>query len=258
MRSRRHIGCVLLAGCLAPAVARADHHDAEPAPTDGSSTYDVSVTVLAATFDNSLYGGDYEGVAPAASWAIDRFAAGASWSYYRLLKNGERELGVGDLIGHGQVVLVGNDDAQAGVSFAISAPTGDELAGLGMGHTMLMPAAWGSWHDELVTVNASFGYSRALAIGDHVHGMEPLVEPMNMSELTWSGGAEIGVAGGVRGGARFAGGVPVGDVPGITRVLGALRVAWRDGRVDTAGELQLGLAGDPFNIRGVLQTSLRF
>jgi hypothetical protein len=50
----------------------------------------------------------------------------------------------------------------------------------------------------------------------------------------------------------------VGVAEGVERVIGALRVAWGEGRVDTAIEVQAGLAGDPFTVRGVLQTSLRF
>jgi hypothetical protein len=41
-------------------------------------------------------------------------------------------------------------------------------------------------------------------------------------------------------------------------VIGAGRVAWGTPRVSTAFELQLGIAGDPFTIRGVVDTALRF
>jgi hypothetical protein len=81
---------------------------------------------------------------------------------------------------------------------------------------------------------------------------------MNMSELTWSAGGEVAIAEGVRGGARFTGGIPVGSMPGTDRVVGAVRAAWGAGRYDTAVEIQAGLVGDPFTIRGVLSTALRF
>jgi len=142
--------------------------------------------------------------------------------------------------------------------FAISAPTGSDMMGFGMGHPMVMPAAYGAWTDHVVTASVSFGYSRALASGAHAHGMAPLVEPMNMSELTWSAGADVAILAGVRAGARLSGGVPVDVAVGNDRVVGALRVAWGEGRVDTAAELQAGLSGDPFNIRGVVSTALRF
>lgn len=266
MATGRHIACAIAVGCLASAAAHADHHGMTMPAGDGSSddsTYQASVAVLAATFspapsENMFYGGDYEGVVPAVGWAWGRFSAGAAWSYYRLIKNGARELGVGDLGAHGQVTLVSGDDGEAGLAFAASAPTGDEIAGLGMGHPMLMPAAWGVWHHAGIALGGSFGYSRALTGEGHAHGMAPIVDPMNMSELTWSATADVPIAGGVRAGGRLTGGVPVGSMMGTDRLIGVLRVAWREGRVDTAGEVQFGLDGDPFNVRGVLETSLRF
>jgi hypothetical protein len=143
---------------------------------------------------------------------------------------------------------------------AVSAPTGNDANGLGMGHPMLMPAGWGAWRYERLVVTGSLGYSRALvdASSHHDHGMWPLVEPMNMSEITWSGGGEVALGAGVRAGARLSGGVPVGAMAGIDRVVGAARVAWATGRVDTAVELQAGLAGDPFTVRGVVSSTLSF
>ena len=87
--------------------------------------------------------------------------------------------------------------------------------------------------------------------------MAPLVEPMNMSELTWSAGGAVALGGGVQVGSRLSGGVPVA-LSGQDRLIGSLRAAWGGYGVDTAAELQLGLAGDPFNIRAVLSTALRF
>ncbi len=92
----------------------------------------------------------------------------------------------------------------------------------------------------------------------HVHGMQPLVEPMNMSEITWSGQGDLAIASGVSAGARVSGGVPVHSLGGITRVIGALGVAWGTRRVETSAELQAGIAGDPFTIRAVFATALRF
>jgi len=189
---------------------------------------------------------------------MERYSAGASWAYYRMRRNGAEDYGVGDLVAHGQVAIVSEHDVQAGAMFAVSVPTGSDEAGFGMGHTMLMPAAYAGWRRGPIALAGSFGYSRALFSGGHVHGMAPLVEPMNMSELTWSGGGEVTVGNGARTGARVSGGIPVGSMPGTNRVVGALRIAWGEGRVDTAFEFQAGLAGDPFNIRGVVSTALRF
>jgi hypothetical protein len=245
-------------------VAYADHHgmvmESDESP---ASTYTAGVSLLAATFSPSLpenmyFGGNYQGVVPSASWAMGRYAAGASWAYYRMRRNGNEDYGVGDLVAHGQVAIVTEHDVQAGAMFAVSAPTGSDAAGFGMGHPMVMPAAYAGWRSGPVAFAGSFGYSRALVSGVHVHGMAPLVEPMNMSELTWSGSGDVAVGRGVRAGARVSGGIPVGSLPGTDRVVGALRIAWGEGRVDTAFEFQAGLAGDPFNIRGVVSTALRF
>jgi hypothetical protein len=35
-------------------------------------------------------------------------------------------------------------------------------------------------------------------------------------------------------------------------------VGWGTSRVSTGFELQAGIAGDPFSVRGVLETALRF
>jgi hypothetical protein len=41
-------------------------------------------------------------------------------------------------------------------------------------------------------------------------------------------------------------------------VIGAARAAWGNARVESAAELQVGLAGDPFTVRGIIETALRF
>ncbi len=253
------IGVALL---LATRVVHADHdHMAMAAHGDDSpSTFDASVSLLAASFSTTFYAGDYEGVTPAFGWSMGRFAAGASLPYYRLYENGLQTYGVGDFVAHGQATLLESRDVQLGALFGVSVPTGNSDIGLGMGHVMLMPAGWGAWRHDAVVVTATLGYSRAIvdASSHHDHGMWPLVEPMNMSEITWSGAGEVAIGEGVRAGARLSGGVPVGALPGSDRVIAAARVAWGTGRVDTAAEIQAGLAGDPFTLRGVVSTALRF
>lgn len=252
---------VLLVALAAPTVARADHdHMAMTEPHDGGSTFGAGVTLVAASFSTMYYDGDYEGLVPSASWASGRFGAGASMPVYRLLENGLATYGPGDLVVHGQAALVATPTVQAGAMLGASAPTGNEYNGLGMGHYMVMPAAYTAWRIDRVVLTGSFGYSRALvhASANHDHGMWPLVEPMNMSELTWSGSGELAVGSGVHAGARLSGGVPIGVLPGHERVVAAARVAWSAGRYDTAVELQAGLVGDPFTLRGVVSTALRF
>jgi hypothetical protein len=206
---------------------------------------------------NMFYGGNYEGVVAGGSWMLDRYSASASWAYYRLLRNGAEHYGVGDLVVNGQIALLARPELRAGVMLGISTPTGSELDGFGMGHAMAMPAGFVSSRQGRIALSGSFGYGRGLASGAHVHGMAPLVEPMNMSELTWSAGGDVVVGGGALVGVLASGGVPIA-MPGTNRVVGALHVAWGAGRIGTIAEVQVGLAGDPFNTRGVVSTALRF
>jgi hypothetical protein len=249
---------------LVPVAAHADHHRMAMEPADASSaSYSAGVSLLAATFspsqaENMYFGGNYEGLLASGTWSYDRYSAGASGAYYRLLRNGAEAYGYGDLVLEGQVAIVERRPVQTGAIVAVSVPIGDSSQGLGMGHTMLMPAGYVAGRNGRLAFAGSFGYSRALASSGHVHGMEPLVEPMNMSELTWSGGGDVAIAAGVRGGGRLSGGLPIAATLGTDRVIGALHVAWGSGSVDTVLEMQIGLVGDPFNIRGVFSTALKF
>ncbi len=240
---------------LSASSARADH--AHAIDHDRAHAFGASVTMIAATYDIMLYAGSYQGIVPAVTWANQRFAAGASAAVYRLEKNGALIHGFGDVVVHGQAMLAGDHHARAGVIVAVSAPVGNEQRGFGMGHPMAMPALYGSGHVGRIAFAATAGYSRAIAGStDHDHGMWPIVEPMNPSELTWSAASDVAITRELHGGVRFSGGVPIGD--GDHRAVGALRAGWGRGRFSTAAELQAGLVGDPFTVRGVLSTALAF
>jgi hypothetical protein len=251
---------VVVAGLLAASRAHADHqHGMETGASEDRSSLSAGLALVAATFDTLTYGGDYQGLVPAVGYARDRFAVAASLGVYRLQENGLERYGAGDVMAHGRVAIIRGRDVTAGAALGVSAPTGDHLAGFGMGHPMLMPAAWGHWRAATrVSVDGSLGYGQGIGGGDshHDHGAWPLVEPMNRSELTWTASGQLGLAKALSVGARFGGAIPVGD--GVTRMVGGVRALWSEGRVDTAFELQAGLAGDPFTLRGVLETALRF
>ena len=252
---------VVVASGLAASNAHADHHHAMVmGRTDDAPAFEGQVSLVAANYGTLSYVGDYEGVIPALSWQHDRYLAGASLGLYRILLNGLKQQGVGDLLVHVGATLVHQGDVQAGVMVMASAPTADDRFGLGMGHPMLMPSLFGVWTRDRLTLNASAGYSRALAQMEagHDHGVWPLVEPMNMSEISWGAGCELALGDGLRGGARLTGGLPVGPIIGHDRVNGALRLGWGNGRVDTAAEVQAGFVGDPFTVRGLLETALHF
>lgn len=258
------LGVVALVGALvpqAPGVALAEHDHAAMASAEhaASSELSIGLTLEAAEFDNMAYEGQYQGVTPQVGWARGRFGASAAIGLYHLEKNGLSTYGPGDAMLAGHATAVATDAVRAGVALHMMLPTGSERDAIGMGHVMAMPSAWATWHRDLVTVQASAGYSRALASlggGGHDHGALPLVGPMNAQELTWSAGADLAVGRGLRVGGRASGGVAIGG--GTTRVIGGGRIAWGTPRVSTGFELQLGVAGDPLTIRGVVETALRF
>lgn len=259
----RRIGVVVLVGVLVPlgaGVARADHEMAMSGHHHhDSSELSVGVSVEAAEFDTMLYVGSYQGITPSLGWMHGRFGAVATLGLYHLTENGLSLYGVGDAMFAGHATVVATEALQAGVAFHAMIPTGPSPDEFGMGHVMAMPSAWATWSAHPVRATASVGYSRAVtALGGahHDHGSGPLVDPMNMQELTWSAGGDLEVGRGVQVGGRALGGIPLGT--GHTRLIGGGRVAWGTPRVLTAFELQLGVAGDPFTIRGVVETSLRF
>jgi len=264
MARRYAIGCALLAGWVAPqapAVAYADHDMAAMSENHHGDESEISagVSVQAAEFNNMLYEGSYQSITPSLGWMRGRFGVGATLGLYHLTKNGLSEYGLGDAMFTGHATVYSTDDLDTGVAVHVMVPTGSELQGFGMGHAMAMPSAWGSWRWRRATFRASAGYSRALiklSGPAHNHGPAPLVDPMNMNELSWSTGADLDVGHGVKLGGRVLGGLAVGT--GTDRVIGAGRAAWGSPRFTTGVELQLGLAGDPFSVRGVVATALRF
>ncbi|HET7502579.1 MAG TPA: hypothetical protein VFK02_16275 [Kofleriaceae bacterium] len=226
------------------------HHD--------HSELSAGVALEAAEYDTTFFAGSYQGVTPSLGWVRGRFGASATIGLYHLEENGRSVYGMGDAMAAGHAMVFSGDTVQTGVALHVMVPTGSELDGLGMGHAMVMPSAWGTWRSAPVTVTASGGYGRAMTSlsGAHDHGPAPLVDPMNLQELTWSAGAELDVGRGVTAGGRTFGAMAIGR--GKTRVIGGGRVGWGTPRVSTGFELQLGLAGDPFTIRGVVETALRF
>lgn len=257
----RRVGVAALVGCLAPlaaGTARADHDMATMSENHhaGGSGLSVGLAVEAARFQTS-YVGSYQGVTPSVDWMYGRFGAGAAISLYHLDKNGLSSYGAGDAMLGGSAMLAATEALHAGVALHLMVPTGSALEGFGMGHVMVMPSAWATWRAAPLTIVASGGYGRAMAdLGGHVHGLWPLVDPMNMQELSWTAGADVDLGHGLALGGRTLGGVPIGT--GTTRVIGAGRVAWGTPQISMGLEAQLGIVGDPFTIRGVVETTLRF
>ena len=231
MSVANRIGLLALLGTCVPAIARAEHHH------DGShahgasvgSSFAAGVGLVAARFDTMTYIGDYQGVLP--SRAVGARAVRRrrrTSALYRLLENGRRLYGVGDLALSGQAVLLGRGAGHLGVALPVSLPTGDHVTGFGMGHVMMMPTVWANWSTPRIVLGAAAGYGRALG-GDthHDHGAWPLVEPMNMQEVTWGVNADVPLGRVIRVGVRASGGVAIGT--GHDRVVGGVRAAWVEG-----------------------------
>lgn len=256
------IGPALLLGtvvALGPGVARGEHHHEgmEMDAASPASSFAAGVGLLAARFDTSTYIGDYQGVVPSVTWMRGRYAASANLGLYRLLENGRQLHGIGDVSVAANVTILSGRSAALGASLPVSLPTGDHQSGLGMGHVMAMPMAWASWSTPRVAFAVSAGYGRALdGMSGHNHGVWPLVEPMNMEELTWSAGADIPLGKAIRAGLRTSGAIAIGM--GQDRAVGGLRTVWTEGRVETAAELQAGITGDPFILRGLVETAVHF
>ncbi len=246
------------AAATAAQAAHADHDHGAHVSHGGATEVSASVSVVAARYHNEFFLGDYQGITPAVRYTRGIVSVGANASLYRLTSNGAVNYGPGDVVVDGQMQLVGGHPASAGVALAVSLPTGSQRDGLGMGHVMTMPSAWGMYMFDRVTVIGSFGYGRAIGGGAHSHHTTggALVDPMNLSELTWSAQGDLSLARALTVGARVMGGVPIGE-DGDNRVVGGVRAVWTEGRVTTSAEMQIGFAGEPFEVRGLIATALR-
>jgi hypothetical protein len=260
-RVASRLAVVALVGSFAsPAgVARAEHDMAGMPDHGDASEVTVGLSAEAAGIDTTFYVGSYQGVTPSLGWMHGRFGASAAISLYHLTENGRSLYGPGDAMLAAHATVIAAEAMHGGIALHVMVPTGSELDGLGMGHTMVMPSLWASWRSAPLTVAASAGYGRALIdLGGahHDHSAMPLVDPMNLQELTWSASADLDLGHGLQVGGRTVGAVPIGN--GSTRVIAGGRVAWGTPRFSTGLEAQVGLAGDPFTVRGVLDTALRF
>jgi hypothetical protein len=251
---------IMIAFALAvPSAARAehDHGGGHRRPVETVSSFGAGVGLVAARYDTKVYLGDYQGVLPAVSWMRGRFGASATIGAYRLVENGLTRYGLSDVVLSAQATLVEGKRAMLGVALPVSLPTGDHVTGFGMGHVMVMPAVWASGSVRWLRLGGSVGYGRAIGgEADHDHGSWPLVDPMNLQEVTWTANAYLPLATGLQAGAKMSGGVPIGD--GRNRVTGGVRAIWTQGQVETAFEVQAGFAGDPFILRGLVESAVHF
>ncbi|MEO7093717.1 MAG: hypothetical protein ABI175_10735 [Polyangiales bacterium] len=259
MRVLSWITAALALGAFASGSARAEHEHGggHHHPVEALTSFGAGVGLVAARYDTEVYAGDYQGVLPTLSWMRGRFGASAAVGAYRLVENGLTRYGVSDVVLSAQATLAEGHGALVGVALPVSLPTGDRYGGFGMGHVMVMPAAWGSGEIGRVRLGGSVGYGRAIGgEAHHDHGSWPLVDPMNLQELTWTANAYVPLGTAVQAGLKLSGGVPIGD--GRNRASGGVRAIWTQGRVETAFEVQAGFAGDPFILRGLVESAVHF
>lgn len=234
-----------------------DGHGA-PAP-EPSSMFQAGVALVAARYETVTFGGDYQGVVPTVAWQRGRFSASATAGLYRLTSNGAEYYGLGDVTLAPAATVYTSGPTTIGVMLPVMLPSGDRATGFGMGHVMVMPMASATTALPRVEVGASLGFGRALGgmESHHDHGPWPLVEPMNMQEVMWSANAYVPLARALRAGVRMSGGIPVGGM-GTNRVIGGIRTQWTAGNVETGFEVQVGIAGDPFKLRGLVESAVHF
>lgn len=246
----------------APAHAQHDHHHHDgAAPTAAAPApppFEVGLTAVAGRFDQELYAGDYAGLTVAVGWRHGRLGVRAALPAYHLRKNGAAVDGLGDVGLAVDVVALQRGRLATGAGLSVTLPTGDMMTGLGMGHVMAMPMAWLSWSRATTTLGASAGWGGALAAdaSHHAHGPWPLVEPMTSSEIMGDVRVERALTGRLGGLIKATLAMPLqGDA---TRVTAALGARWRGPQVETGAELQAGIAGDPFTVRAVVTSAVRF
>jgi hypothetical protein len=266
---RRHLTSCVIVGGLAlatPARAQHEHHHHVVAP-DAPPTVDapppprpftVGLRLVAGRYDQALYIGDYTGLELDLAWTRGRVTLRASLPGYHLRKNGASRDGVGDLALGVDAVVVERGALMAGASLGATVPTGDMMTGLGMGHPMWMPMVWASRAGARSSFGVSAGWGGTLGAdaAHHDHGAWPIVAPMTSSELMADVHGEAALGHRLAALARVEAAVPLDG--GATRAVAGLGAAWRGGRSETSAELQAGLAGDPFTVRALVRSALRF
>jgi hypothetical protein len=224
----------------------------------------AAVGLSAATFATTRYAGEYQGLHPLLGLRTRYVEGEASLALYRIVRNGLRETGIGDL-GLGLAAPLLRDarsQLEAGPLFALTVPTGDPDKQLGMGHSMLMPGVFARLRFRNLSAQGSLQYGRAVgaAGGGHAHhaGPAPLVNPMNRSELEHALVLSYAPLDLLRVVAGLYGATPVADAAGRAREVTGLGVVLRWWQLEVRAEVQLPLVGDPFSHKTLLELAARF
>ncbi len=244
-----------------PASAQSCHPSALADPERVGAT--VTLREESAVFRTERYEGHYEGLVLGGGFASSRWSASVAFPAYRLVRNGQRLMGPGDMAlgASAEVLRSAPADSHLGLAFMSTLPTGSAKEDLGMGHTMLMPGLFGDVRRGRLRADAGLAYGTAVgASGDHaghVHGSSPLVDPMNRSEVALSLGASLRASDGFGLHVAMRGAVPVGSEPGAARGILALGVTAAEGPVGTSVGVELPVVGAPFSSKLVLELVVR-
>jgi hypothetical protein len=261
MRYPRALGAIALLACLV-STNRSHAQTCHPPslrdePTD--SGFHVGFVSVAATFSDTEHG-DYQGIIPTVGWHYEWLTAEVALPWYRLERNGDEDIGLGDLAADVRVAIYRAPSRVIafGPELAASFPTGDADKELGMGHVMLMPGVWGRFELARLSIIGQLAWGRALAGTDghaahHMHGgaaphPSPRVNPMNMNELEHALGIRYAVHPNLALTARWLGAVPLEDNGFERQTIGPGLQLTADA-LDASIEVQVPVAGDPFDVR---------
>lgn len=220
----------------------------------------VAAQSVFASYRNAAYAGEYQGYGPVASFNHPWFAIAASVYGYRIVRNGLRDQGIGDVMFDLRGTLHRSDDLALGLELGTSIPTGDPNLGLGMGHVMLMPAGWLQLGSNTFQLLVELGYGRRLGGGGHAHHAStgPIVNPMNASELEHSVTLSYVFHDPMFVGARLYGAIPVVATGGQPREAVALALGATLGRFELGAELHTAYVGTPFQAKALLRAAVDF
>jgi hypothetical protein len=223
-------------------------------PTEPLITMRAGFAVEAAAIDDGLgRSGSYRGGVTSVELIALGTRARVSLGAYQV-DWGQRGSGFGDAHVALQRAVASVGATNLGAALSATLPTGDVADELGMGHAMVMPAAWARWANGSSSLLGSITYGSML--GGHHHGRPtPIVSPMNAEEIAASiragrtfGRTELA--------ASLSGAAPIGE--GVAR--GALGAAarWLLGATELAIDVSTPFGGTPIQARGAVEISRGF
>jgi hypothetical protein len=246
----------------APFAAQAQHCRAVPSEPE-SSSIEADLRAEAATYRTTRFEGSYEGLFLGAGFRAPLFALRMQLPRYRIVKNGLPQHGFGDLLGEAQlrVLQLREPTLRFGLALAITLPTGNRHAELGMGHAMWIPSVWADVTRSRFQLQAKLSYAGVFddeaGHRGHARGPAPIVAPMNVSELgtLLSGSARVVGVIHLRLSAFSA--IALNDA-GASRATALFATDFLFQKLRFTLEAELPLLGDPFLFKLASEAGIRF